>query len=165
MCYKFEAREEEEEIITILCKHKHGSIYFRLNVIFIKQLILFQCGISHSVKSIHKNFINKEVHRQVFHRQCNLSTRNLSTIVIYPQCNSSIWNPSKRNLSTIVIYPQCNLSIWNPSKRNLSTIVIYPQCTPSIENSLTENPSTGNSSTVEGLHCRWITLWIDYNCG
>ena len=44
----------------------------------------------HSVKSIHKNFINKEVHRQVFHRQCNLSTRNLSTIVIYPQCNSSI---------------------------------------------------------------------------
>ena len=38
--------KEEEEIITILCKHKHGSIYFRLNVIFIKQLILFQCGIS-----------------------------------------------------------------------------------------------------------------------
>jgi len=37
MCYKFEAQEEEEEIITILCKHKHGSIYFRLNVIFIKQ--------------------------------------------------------------------------------------------------------------------------------
>ena len=119
----------------------------------------------HSVKSIHKNFINKEVHRQVFHRQCNLSTRNSSTIVIYPQCNSSIWNLSTRNLSTIVIYPQCNLSIRNLSTRNLSTIVIYPQCTPSIENSSTENPSTGNSSTVEGLHCRWITLWIDYNCG